>query len=294
MKIVCPNCQTDYTLPESIVGPQGKKVKCARCATVWRATPMQDDLVEADDLADIADIANIGGGMERTVGDQAARDAAYAALTEDAQDDYLSESDLADEDEEDGTEDAIASGPVETAGGAPGARKHRRVRLKGGRGGPSPLAKAIRQAVRIGTPVAIAAGLVLLVLAIPLRDHMVRAVPDFARLYEMVGLEVNVRGIAFYDVSAERSVVAGLTVLKIEAAMRNVEDRTVSLAPVRMALIGEDGTELFTWRVDPSVQSLEPGETSAIVSELTAPPPNVTTIAVRFLQPGERLPAQIL
>ncbi|MGD1886629.1 MAG: zinc-ribbon domain-containing protein [Cohaesibacteraceae bacterium] len=281
MKIVCPNCAAEYTLPDSMFGAEGKKVKCASCAKVWHAVPVEEANDGIDDI--MAAVPADVPAAEEPLMDSADREAAYAAMTEDA----LEETAQSDGENVDG---AIESGPVATAG----ERKHRLVRLKGARSGPSLLSKVLPPVVRIGTPVSIAAGLVLLVLAVPFRDQVVQAVPDLAKIYETVGLNVNIRGITFSEVTAERSVVAGLTILKIEAAMENVEDRTVPVGAVRLALVDADGMEMFTWRVDPPVESLEPGASAEIVSELTAPPANVTSIAVRFLQPGERLPAQIL
>lgn len=36
--VLCPNCQTGYNLDPAKLGPQGRKLKCAKCATVWVAT----------------------------------------------------------------------------------------------------------------------------------------------------------------------------------------------------------------------------------------------------------------
>jgi len=36
MRIVCPACEAEYDVPESI-GGAGRKVRCARCQTVWVA-----------------------------------------------------------------------------------------------------------------------------------------------------------------------------------------------------------------------------------------------------------------
>ena len=39
MKITCPNCSSSYTVADDMLGPNGRKVKCANCQTVWLATP---------------------------------------------------------------------------------------------------------------------------------------------------------------------------------------------------------------------------------------------------------------
>lgn len=35
MKITCPVCSTSYVVPDTSIGPQGRKVKCANCAHSW-------------------------------------------------------------------------------------------------------------------------------------------------------------------------------------------------------------------------------------------------------------------
>ncbi len=37
MRIVCPACEAEYDVPEAI-GGAGRKVRCARCQTVWLAS----------------------------------------------------------------------------------------------------------------------------------------------------------------------------------------------------------------------------------------------------------------
>ncbi|WP_243544366.1 DUF3426 domain-containing protein [Pseudodesulfovibrio tunisiensis] len=42
MIITCPNCQTRYNLPEDRLAPGGSKVKCSKCAHVFKAAPPTD------------------------------------------------------------------------------------------------------------------------------------------------------------------------------------------------------------------------------------------------------------
>jgi len=37
MLLVCPNCDARYLAPDHQIGPNGRRVRCARCAYVWRA-----------------------------------------------------------------------------------------------------------------------------------------------------------------------------------------------------------------------------------------------------------------
>lgn len=43
MIITCPTCATRYTLADSSVGPQGRKVRCAKCGHMWWQRPEEDE-----------------------------------------------------------------------------------------------------------------------------------------------------------------------------------------------------------------------------------------------------------
>lgn len=38
-RIVCPNCGARYDVAAGVIGAAGRKVRCARCGTVWLARP---------------------------------------------------------------------------------------------------------------------------------------------------------------------------------------------------------------------------------------------------------------
>lgn len=313
MKIVCPTCSADYTIADDMLGPNGRKVKCATCSNIWhaQAEPETETVDAAADVADAA-AADVTAPVEEGISDeQAAIDRAMAEMDFDGGFDTASEE--AGEDdvaadtssqvairarrEEDmepfEVEEIVASGPVDAGlDGEAGAPKNKlRVRLKGN--GPSRVLAVLNKVVKIVTPVAVAAGLVGLAFAIPAREGIVRALPDTATLFAMIGLPVNVRGVEFSQFIAERSTVAGLQVLSIEGSISNVVDHSVPLTPLRLALMGAEGQELFVWRVEPDAEQLDTEQSLAIASELTAPPSNVDGVAVRFLQDGERLPGQL-
>ncbi len=59
MRIVCPACETGYQVADGTLGVTGRKVRCARCGTVWHATP--NDYPEAPIVAAPAERPPIGG-----------------------------------------------------------------------------------------------------------------------------------------------------------------------------------------------------------------------------------------
>ena len=39
MKITCPECSTSFDVPVAMIGPGGKRVRCAHCGHVWLQEP---------------------------------------------------------------------------------------------------------------------------------------------------------------------------------------------------------------------------------------------------------------
>ncbi len=47
MLIVCPNCATSYDVEVASLRPNGRKVRCVRCRTVWQAELSHTDKLMA-------------------------------------------------------------------------------------------------------------------------------------------------------------------------------------------------------------------------------------------------------
>lgn len=134
----------------------------------------------------------------------------------------------------------------------------------------------------LAASLALVAGLVLA------RAPIVRAVPDMASLYAAVGLEVNLRGLAFRDIRMLRDVSNGSPVFVVEGLIENVSDRTVRLPEVLFSLRDDAKSELFSWTNRLSLTALPAGEVTRFKTELTTAPAIATDILVRFNDSPQR------
>lgn len=134
----------------------------------------------------------------------------------------------------------------------------------------------------------LAASLALIAAIIMLRAPIVRAVPDLASLYSAIGLEVNLRGLAFRDIRMLREVSNGSPVFVVEGLIENVSGQTVRLPEVLFSLRDDAKSELFSWTNRLSLTALPAGEVTRFKTELTTAPAIATDILVRFNDSPQR------
>ena len=145
-----------------------------------------------------------------------------------------------------------------------------------------PALPGIRFMPTIGLPTACAAmGAVLLALVI-WRADIVRLLPQTATFYRMVGLDVNLRGLAFKDIKITNETVEGKPVLVIEGMIVGQTMKPVELPRLRFSVRDEQGAEIYAWNAVLEQQVLKPGERAYFKSRLASPPPEGRNIDVRF------------
>jgi hypothetical protein len=114
------------------------------------------------------------------------------------------------------------------------------------------------------------------------RADVVHLLPQTAAFYQMLGLEVNLRGLAFKDVKITRETVDGKPVLVIEGNIVGETRKTVELPRLRFGVLDAHGTEIYAWNAVLEQQALKPGEKAWFKSRLASPPPEGRDIAIRF------------
>jgi predicted Zn finger-like uncharacterized protein len=280
MHIVCPHCTTSFAIKLATLGAAGRNVRCARCKEVWLARP--EDAVEIAPA--MPAMAEAGGNAEA---DAAAEWEALAGEEEAQNQDTpvvdsppISTDWPADGEGGGGGEadwPSIAQADAEAHEEAVSTHRSRLASLF-----RLPRRPPIPGLPRVSLPVACAAMGALAVALIVWRAEMVRLLPQTATFYKMVGLEVNLRGLAFKDIKITNETVDGKPVLVIEGVIVGETRKPVELPRLRFSVRDEQGAEIYAWNAVLEQPVLKPGERAYFKSRLASPPPEGRNIDVRF------------
>ena len=284
MHIVCPHCTTSYAINPATLGPAGRTVRCSRCKETWLARP--EDAVELAAAAPTAMPSSAQSALPAA--NDAAAEWEALASEEEGQDAPVVES------------PSISAGwPAEGEGSQPsgdsdwpsGARQdaegdeeipittHRQRLARLFR---LPSLPRIPFMPSFGLPTACAAMGALILALMIWRAEIVRLLPQTATFYKIVGLEVNLRGLAFKDIKVSNETVDGKPVLVIEGTIVGETKKPVELPRLRFSVRDAQGTEIYAWNAVLEQPVLKPGERAYFKSRLASPPPEGRNIDVRF------------
>ncbi len=260
MLLTCPSCETSFRVKPDALGPSGRTVRCARCHTSWFAAPEGAErelaMTEAFAMgADPTSLSVIPPNDPISWHEPLAENEPAPPLVPDSV-------------------QPMTSLPEKDAVEAEN-KPARRAR---------PPRPAPRKSSRKGLGVAIvAAAGAFVVTAIAARATVVRAIPDLAGFYAAVGLPVNLRGLEFRDVRTTSETQDGIAVLVIEGNVVNVAKHAVEVPRVRLAVLGANGQELYSWTALLPRSTLSEEEKVSFRSRLASPPTEGREVLVRFL-----------
>jgi predicted Zn finger-like uncharacterized protein len=122
------------------------------------------------------------------------------------------------------------------------------------------------------------------------RHFVVREWPQSVTAYKQLGIETNVMGIAFKDVTTEQKLKDGMPTLAVRGKIVNISNRYVPIPRVRLSLFDGGGEEVYRWFHPLNVMRLSPDEDHVFESELLSPPVGVTDLRIDFDQDDREIP----
>ena len=117
-------------------------------------------------------------------------------------------------------------------------------------------------------------------------ERVVASVPGMADVYGKLGLEINLRGLAFRDVKPQLMDADGTRVFAVRGLVENVSDTERRIPSIRFALLA-DGREIYTWKLPATSRALKPGESTTFLTRVAAPPENADDLEIRFAREDE-------
>jgi predicted Zn finger-like uncharacterized protein len=273
MHIICPHCTTTYAIDLTTLGAAGRTVRCSRCKEVWLARP--EDAVNIQAL--VPSMAD-GGDQAPNPALAAGRNGSAGSEIEQDHETPVVES-----------PSISAEWPAEgQAGGEPDRPSMARAEeAKPARPPRQSLLRRLTPSFSFGPPsvslATVCAAMGALVVALLIwRNDVVRLLPQTAAFYNMVGLEVNLRGLSFKDVKVSSENVEGKQVLVIEGVIVGQARKPVELPRLRFSVRDAQGAEIYAWNAVLEQAVLKPGEKAWFKSRLASPPPEGRNIDVRF------------
>jgi predicted Zn finger-like uncharacterized protein len=273
MHIICPHCTTSYAINLATLGAAGRSVRCSRCREVWLARP--EDAVDMS--APVPAMAAAGQADSRD--DAAAEWEAMAPEDAPEQTPHVDSPSISADWPADGaprSTEADWTAAARDDGLDHDAEPLRRFPFLPRSFGLPALPHAI------GLPTACVAMGALVLALIIWRSDVVRLLPQTAAFYKMVGLDVNLRGLAFKDLKITNETVEGKPVLVIEGVIVGDTRKAVELPRLRFSVRDAQGAEIYAWNAVLEQTTLKPGERAWFKSRLAAPPPEGRNIDIRF------------
>jgi predicted Zn finger-like uncharacterized protein len=296
MLIVCPNCATSYRIDPSSLGAAGRSVRCARCKNTWFAanTEAAAAVRSAQESAALAMFGAESHPAPEPFSPDASAPDAFPAL------DATPQSVPAGPQQPERPEtlhDDRGPAPLREALDEPSPMPTNEIQPPAISESPSPEPTDIESAAwrvqskaarrRAATARRRWAAVILILLAVNAgligwRAEVVRLVPQTAPLYAAIGLPVNLRGLAFAEISTRKEEQDGVPMLVIEGTIKSTSRRTADVPRLRFAVRNAQGQEIHAWTALPANTVLAPGDVLPFRTRLASPPPEAHAVLVRF------------
>jgi predicted Zn finger-like uncharacterized protein len=310
MLIVCPSCAMTYDLSAESLGANGRSVRCVRCKNVWHAeAPREAKLLAAVGAAasDPAPASAARAGPEAENVTLYGGDDSQVATGHDG---------WATQPEHEGQ--SYAQEPEQAAAGEVGPTYlHEEVEAPPivpvdlDQGRPmqfedvSPAVEVETSAIedietlaarrsrrqarsrRLSWPLsrmqsAILALIIFDATLVGWRSEVVRLLPQTASFYAMIGMPVNLRGLAFDGVTTATEQHEGVPVLVVTGNIVNVARKPVEVPRLKFSVRSDTGSEIYSWTMVPPRTVLPSGDTLPFRSRLASPPTEGRDVLVRF------------
>jgi predicted Zn finger-like uncharacterized protein len=301
MLIVCPTCATSYDVELASLQPDGRQVRCVRCRTIWRAAPSHADklLAAAEAIGPEPQVAEapVGAFAEEPalqVADEQVADGGARAAPDElpAAEPAAAEMDIGEPDAAVEVESPSIA-PVDLDDGRPPIEVEQPAEQDA-----EPLEDIETYAARhnkrgfrrpswhwplSNLQSAILALIIANTVLVGWRNDVVRILPQTASFYSMLGLPVNLRGLALDGVTTTTEQHEGMPILVVEGSVVNDSRKIVDVPRLKFVVRNSANEEIYSWTAVAPRATLPPGEAVSFRSRLASPPTDSRDVLVRFV-----------
>jgi predicted Zn finger-like uncharacterized protein len=261
MRIICPECEAGFDVPDSAIPEKGRKLKCSQCQHKWHQMPVADEPAPAGK-----------------------KPAAKAKPAPEPDQDSGEESDI---DFESGEDNQPEEEGFPMFGGGDRDPDEQDDIDAPPIFGRRPLRPAPKESKR-GRYALIAAAVLFLVILpgglVGARAPLVSAMPAVSPLFDAIGLHVPVPGeeLIIRNVGAWRKTEGGVERMLIKGEIYNETQQMQSVPVLRAVISDAAGAELQSAPYTPEAALLVPGDVLAFAYEIPNPAPHAARVTVRF------------
>ena len=250
MIIVCPNCETHFSIAFSDLGDGDRKVRCKRCGKEWLQVASMLHRASSGKSATSLDIKSVPAKL--------------AILVERAAHQEL--------------KDSLKTNSKNVSKGTQKRTSliHRAFRAAGH--------ATIIVSQNTGWAGFLAILAVLLVVITLLHDKFIDVVPSTADLYATIskapahpfgGLEIT-------DIDLQWEYQEGFSVLNVKGKIFNASRKQKIVHTIRVTLLDTNDKELVHWLLEPIPNITKPGEYVDFHTSIRQPPTNIVTALINF------------
>ncbi len=294
MLIVCPSCATSYDVELATLSPAGRQVRCSRCHTVWHAELSQADklLAAAAAIAPHAETAaEPAADLPDSTPAEPLPEPVAEAVAPGPEEIHFPPAEMTDAAGEHAGADSPPTVPADRDAGEPLAAAEGSVLPEPAEDIETVAARRYRRKAKNRMPgwplsrlqSAILALVLVNIVLVAWRSDVVRAMPQTASFYAMLGLPVNLRGLSFDNVSTAMEQHEGVPILVVEGTLFNSARKTEDVPRLKFIVRNAARQEIYSWMVAPAHNALQPGEAETFRTRLVSPPPDAHDVVLRFV-----------
>lgn len=149
------------------------------------------------------------------------------------------------------------------------------------------LARAARARRQRGWVMLAAAVLAPFIAALIEPEAVVAAAPAAVRLYQAIGMKVNIYGLELRKVERQHMIVEGARILAIKGEIVNISDEDRKVPSLRLTLKDAGHGEVYAWTIDSGVRPLRPGEATSFTTRVASAPEAAREVEIRFARLAE-------